>query len=865
MRFFDKYTKIKKILCLVLVSVMMTTLVGGYSLNTRAREDKFEASIAAFPESYKPLLRELHKTHPNWTFIAFDTGLDWDVVLKNQMKLSRNLMPNGTMGINGKWFKTPTSWKDITINGSYSWTANDWVELCGGGWVQASTEAVEYIMDPRNWITEENVFAFEMLSFNEEYQTYEVLKSMMENTFMDCDYAIVGGTEPEPPAEQETTTKETESSENSETIPDETTGEDVSDTATEGENNTAESATGNPAKPGETEKATKPTTPEANEKATKPGESEKPTKPVAPGEAEKPTKPVKPSETEKPTKPSKRAGETSEGDATESELNETEETTAESPVSKGKTYAEVLLEAGKLYGVSPIHLCARLIQEKGRGVYNSATGQYELKDKLASGRIGSDGKIYYNFFNIGANGSTTEAVLQNGTNEAQKEGWDSQYKAIMGGASKVANNYIKIGQDTVYFQKFSVVNPAYYYWKQYMQNLLAPVNEGYNMRKTYNENGILESDFVFRIPIYNNMPEEICPMPEGDGNPNYKLNGISVAGITIDNKAQNLTLTPTFNMDVDTYSAIVPYDIEKIEILASAIAKDTSKVTGTGSKTLEVGKNTFKIICESEYGPKKEYTINITRSEGSMYLTSLSTSSVQFEEQFEKTKYVYSMVVDNNIDKIDIFYDKESEKSYVEYRNGEVVLPTENGIVSQIPLVDGKNEINLDVYASNDDKTRCKTYTILVTKRSLPVFESIELQVDEDKKYINGFIIGETVENALTKIKVSNGSVIIKDSKGGTKKSTDLIATGDVVCMLDINGFEYDKYTVIIYGDVSGDGNVDLFDYAYFIKHYWVQPILTGIKLEAADIYAKSDGVDLLDMAVIIKYLWKDGKINQLR
>lgn len=865
MRFFDKYTKIKKILCLVLVSVMMTTLVGGYSLNTRAREDKFEASIAAFPESYKPLLRELHKTHPNWTFIAFDTGLDWDVVLKNQMKLSRNLMPNGTMGINGKWFKTPTSWKDITINGSYSWTANDWVELCGGGWVQASTEAVEYIMDPRNWITEENVFAFEMLSFNEEYQTYEVLKSMMENTFMDCDYAIVGGTEPEPPAEQETTTKETESSENSETIPDETTGEDVSDTATEGENNTAESATGNPAKPGETEKATKPTTPEANEKATKPGESEKPTKPVAPGEAEKPTKPVKPSETEKPTKPSKRAGETSEGDATESELNETEETTAESPVSKGKTYAEVLLEAGKLYGVSPIHLCARLIQEKGRGVYNSATGQYELKDKLASGRIGSDGKIYYNFFNIGANGSTTEAVLQNGTNEAQKEGWDSQYKAIMGGASKVANNYIKIGQDTVYFQKFSVVNPAYYYWKQYMQNLLAPVNEGYNMRKTYNENGILESDFVFRIPIYNNMPEKICPMPEGDGNPNYKLNGISVAGITIDNKAQNLTLTPTFNMDVDTYSAIVPYDIEKIEILASAIAKDTSKVTGTGSKTLEVGKNTFKIICESEYGPKKEYTINITRSEGSMYLSTISTSAGLFEEDFVKNRYEYSLIVNNSVEVIDLFYGAESNTAYVEYRIGETIKECDSGTISGIKLTEGENKIYLDVYPSRDSKKDKKTYCITITRRIKVTFNPMELQTNDETGIINGFVIGDTVETALSKMEVINGTAVIMNSAGQIKDKDSLIGTGDVLKILDDGGLEYRKYTIMMYGDVNGDGKTDLFDFAYMKKQILKKSGLEGIYMKAADTYPDSEGLDLFDIAVIKRYILKNVEIPQLR
>ena len=33
--------------------------------------DAFENSISTFPESYKSLLRELHKTHSKWTFTAF--------------------------------------------------------------------------------------------------------------------------------------------------------------------------------------------------------------------------------------------------------------------------------------------------------------------------------------------------------------------------------------------------------------------------------------------------------------------------------------------------------------------------------------------------------------------------------------------------------------------------------------------------------------------------------------------------------------------------------------------------------------------------------------------------------------------------
>lgn len=723
---FQNNRNFKKFLCILMIITLTFTLFRGFVSDTKATDTDFEASIADFPESYKPMLRQLHESHPNWTFVAFDTGLDWDVVLENEMVLSRNLVPNGIMGINGKWFSTPTSWKDTTITGSYNWSGNDWVELCGGGWVQASTEAVSYVMDPRNWLTEENIFAFEMLSYNETYQTYALLKKMMDDTFMDCDYATVGGT-------------------------------------------------------------------------------------------------------------------------------------------SNRTYASVLIEAGKAYGVSPVHLCARIIQEKGKGTYNSSTGQYKLKDTLATGVKGTDGVTYYNFFNIGASGSTTEAVIANGTAEAQNAGWTSQYKSILGGASKVSNNYIKIGQDTIYFQKFSVVDPAYYYWKQYMQNLLAPVNEGYNTYKAYNTNGILDSNFVFRIPVYNNMPETACEQPTGDGNPNYKLKSLYVKGISMDGTTTSLSLTPTFNMDTATYSIIVPYETSKIYIMPYAIAGSTSTISGNGTKTLNVGKNTFKIVCKSEYGTSKTYTLSVTRSAGSTYLTALSTSVGSFKETFSKTQYNYTMSVGSDVKTLDLYYGAESSTAYVEYRNGDTTTACSGGTVEGITLSEGVNTIYLDVYPSETDKSSKKTYSIQITRHTTTTFNKKSLQLSEDATMIYGFTLGDTVTKALGKMEVINGSIVIKDSKGKEKAKDAVIATGDVVWVLDGNGLEYKKYTIVIFGDVNGDGKIDLFDFAYMKKQILKKSGLSGVYYIAGDTYAQSEGVDLYDIAVIKRYILKNVAIPQTR
>jgi hypothetical protein len=49
--------------------------------------------IENFPDSYKPYLLEIQKKHPNWTFTALYTELDWNNVINNENKFGLNLVP----------------------------------------------------------------------------------------------------------------------------------------------------------------------------------------------------------------------------------------------------------------------------------------------------------------------------------------------------------------------------------------------------------------------------------------------------------------------------------------------------------------------------------------------------------------------------------------------------------------------------------------------------------------------------------------------------------------------------------------------------------------------------------------------------
>ena len=184
-------------------------------------------------------------------------------------------------------------------------------------------------------------------------------------------------------------------------------------------------------------------------------------------------------------------------------------------------YTDAILNAAKTSGVSPYLLASRILTEMG------SSGQ----SKLAQGTVeGYEG--YYNFYNIGSYGSTSDGgPVLNGAKYARwgyepdkqeltdKEKsyllpWDSKDKAITGGALWIAAGYINNGQDTLYFQKFDVVdNGTALYDHQYAGNIMMAYSEGYRYYKSYLNTDQLDNTFEFIIPIYSNMPDSYGVKP----------------------------------------------------------------------------------------------------------------------------------------------------------------------------------------------------------------------------------------------------------------------------------------------------------------------------------------------------------------
>lgn len=130
---------------------------------------KVEASekkegIDNFPNSYRGYLREIEKKHPNWKFIALYTNLDWTYTINQENQFGKNLVPKNYSD----------AWKNTTP-GQYN------VEV-DKGWVDCSRSAVEYSMDPRNFLNEARIFQFETLSYDANTNNLNSVEKILYGT-----------------------------------------------------------------------------------------------------------------------------------------------------------------------------------------------------------------------------------------------------------------------------------------------------------------------------------------------------------------------------------------------------------------------------------------------------------------------------------------------------------------------------------------------------------------------------------------------------------------------------------------------------------------------------------------------------------
>lgn len=275
------------------------------------------------------------------------------------------------------------------------------------------------------------------------------------------------------------------------------------------------------------------------------------------------------------------------------------------PDTKKKyTYSQTFMDAAKKSGVSPYHLASRCRNEQGVNGAPQSLGTVKGYEN------------YFNFFDIQAYATSTMTAAEMGckyaktTNPTYLLPWTNQYKSIVGGSIFLGTGYITKGQDTLYLQKFDMVdggNGLYYH--QYMTCVFGQANEAISLKNAYSQD-ILNSAMEFKIPVYNNMPDKLCPKPTSSGDNNNYLKSLSVSGTSI---------SPKFDKFTASYTAKVNAEVSSVTVNANSLGK-SAKVSGNGKVSLKTGENTIKVTCTAASGVKRTYTIKITRKAASQTL-----------------------------------------------------------------------------------------------------------------------------------------------------------------------------------------------------------------------------------------------------
>ena len=245
-----------------------------------------------------------------------------------------------------------------------------------------------------------------------------------------------------------------------------------------------------------------------------------------------------------------------------------------------------IVDAANKNNVNAYYIVARIIQEQGKTgtvltAGNGYNGQY----------VG-----YYNVFNRGASGNSTQEILLNGLATAKKYGWTSLDKSIDGGISFLANNYIHKGQNNLYLQKFDVEATNGLYSNQYMQNILAAQSEGTTLRNTYININAMSSSHTFIIPVYENMPGDACSRPDTNGSSSTDVDVVKV------NVDQTLRIRNNPN-GTETVGWLYKDEI------VTRLEKATSKVGGTYWDKVRKSNGVVGYAARETYDGESQYKL----------------------------------------------------------------------------------------------------------------------------------------------------------------------------------------------------------------------------------------------------------------
>lgn len=300
-----------------------------------------------------------------------------------------------------------------------------------------------------------------------------------------------------------------------------------------------------------------------------------------------------------------------------------------------------------------------------------------------------------------------------------------------------------------------------------------------------------------------------------------------------------------FETDKLTVNATANMGTSKISYLVNGIKQDSNVVTipkieGTSAIVVQVTAEDGKTV--------KNYKITYTKTASTnAYLSNIIVSKGNLS--FNKNTFAYTVNVDRTVSSIDVTAMTADSKAIMKI-NG--VTYTSPHTITISPLDAGTTELIILNTAQNGTVL---TYKVTIIKEADPA-STITSNVF-GHKIANGYI--KTVKLGITGLDLKNqldneNKYLEIWSSDETRKinDNDTLATGMIVKLI-IDNEEKDRKYIVIKGDTSGDGEIDLFDAVKILNHYLVRTLLDGAYKEAA--YVNDDTeIDLFDSVMILNH-----------
>lgn len=465
------------------------------------------------------------------------------------------------------------------------------------------------------------------------------------------------------------------------------------------------------------------------------------------------------------------------------------------------------------------------------------------------------------------------------------------------------------------------------YNHQYQANLAAPSNEAIISYDSYSSNGLLGLPLNFVIPVYENMPDTTAlPGKSADTSgqsnitdtafenllnqqgfpesykkklralhntyPNWTFQALhtnldfsksvtaekavsSISGNTayyyINSAGNYVSTEPNwYEANVETVSYYLdPRNFLNVNgILQFESLKNSSNYTETVVQSIL--NNTFmsgNSGCDNQSYASIFVEAGNTADVSPVYLASLARqeSGVDGSRATTGSKFTYKGVTYKwlyNFFNIGAYSSEEvpvlAGLVYASGGDASVITTADDTDTSVCPNTssnDNNEENNEDGSSSSEDTKP------VVNNMGSNYYVGL-LGAKTNSNYLNGISVGTTVGTITNKLS-SAKNVRVMNSSGTVLNSSSKIKTGDIISVTDLDGSTKYNYTVVIYGDVNGDGAITAADYVVIKNSILGKTTLSGAKKKAADIN-KNGTVTAADYVVIKNTILGKSSISQL-